>query len=157
MTLEAFTKMQRDDGRRGLSSLLQDCVRRFLAAASLVGAEGPAIKRIQDARYEGNVDLTPLFPIWDLICERYRKERFDAQASLFKEHSQDVLERWGQFLHWELSPLFLRENEFVRNVLRAVDLLPCRSREQVVSAMYQYISDMSLPYQRPPWDSADIE
>jgi hypothetical protein len=157
MTLEAFTARQHDDGHRALSCLLQDCTRRFLAAAALVGVEGPTIKRIQDARYEGNVDLTPLYPIWDLICERYRRERFDAQESLFREHSQDVLVRWGQFLHWELFPLFLRENEFVRNVLRAVGLLPCRSREQVVSAMYQYVSDMGLPYQRPPWDSSDIE
>jgi hypothetical protein len=155
--LDAFTLMQQDDGRRGMSCLLQDCVRRFLAAAALVGLDGPTIKRIQDARYEGNLDLTPLCPIWNLICERYRNERFDPQESLFKEHSQDVLERWGQFLHWELFPLFLRENEFVRNVLRAVGLLPCRSREQVVSTMCQYVSDMSLPYHRPPWDSADIE
>ncbi len=157
MTLREFALAQQEDGRRALSSLLMDCMRRFLAAASLVDLNGPIVQRIRDAKYSGNVDLAPLFPAWDLICERYRRERFDPQATLFKEHGADVLERWGQFLHWELFPSLLRENEFVRNILRASGLLPCHSKDGSISAICHHITEMSLPSDRPPWDNAEIE
>jgi hypothetical protein len=157
MTVEEFSGLQLEDGRRALSSLLQDCIRRFLAAGSLVGLDGPVFKSLGDARYAGNVDLTALFPAWEVICERYRRERFDQQPSLFKDHRVESLERWGQFLHWELFPHLLRENEFVRNVLRATGLLPCRSQQQATSALCGHIREMSLPFGRPPWDPAEIE
>ena len=157
MTVEEFSGLQHEDGRRALSSLLHDCIRRFLAAGSLVGLDGPVFKSLRDARYEGNVDLTLLFPAWEVICARYRQERFDQQASLFKDHRVESLERWGQFLHWELFPHLLRENEFVRNVLRAAGLLPCGSKDQAASALSHHLKEMSLPSGRPLWDPAEIE
>jgi hypothetical protein len=157
MTVEEFSGLQREDGRRALSCLLQDCIRRFLAAGSLVGVDGPVFQKIRDARSGGHVDLAPLYPAWEVICERYRQERFDLQASLFKDHRVESLERWGQYLHWELFPHLLRENEFVRNVLRAAELLPCRSRDQAASALSHHLKEMSLPSGRPLWDPAEIE
>ena len=157
MTPGEFSALQLEDGRRALSSLLQDCIRRFLAAGSLVGVDGPIFKGLRDVRYEGHVDLAPLFPAWEVICERYLKERFDQQPSLFKDHRVESLEHWGQFLHWELFPHLLRENEFVRNLLRATPLLPCHSHQQAACALSDHIREMSLPFGRPPWDPAEIE
>jgi hypothetical protein len=70
MTEEEFSVLQEEDGRRALSSLLQDCIRRFLAAGNLVGTDGPVFRRIRDAQSEGHIDLAPLCPAWKLICER---------------------------------------------------------------------------------------
>jgi hypothetical protein len=98
----------------------------------------------------------PLYPVWRLICERYRKERFNLQTTLFKEHEIEVQELWGQFLYWELFPHLLREDEFVRNVLRATDLIPCRMKHKSVSALIQHLEEMSLPFGPSMWDSSEI-
>ena len=157
MTYEQFATVQRSEAGGALTSLIHSCARRFLAGAHLVGVEGPVIKQVRVSLYEGVLDLGPLHPFWEIVCRRYRNERFDPQPGLFKDHGVDTLERWGQFVYWELFPYLLRENEFVRNVLRSVGLLPCRDKQPVVSAMCQYISDTTLPNERSPWEITDFE
>jgi hypothetical protein len=157
MTLGEFELVQREDRREALFSLLENCIMKYLLAASLVGVGGPIIERIRNAKCKGKVDLAPLLPAWELISERYRRERFDPQPGLFKEHGADVLERWAKFLHWELFPSLLSENEFVRNVLRASGLLPCHSKDGSITAICHHLTEMSLPFVPPPWDSAEME
>jgi hypothetical protein len=157
MTLREFALAQQEDGRRALSSLLENCIRRYLLAASLVEVSGPIIERIRDAKYSGNIDLAPLFPAWNVICERYRGERFNPQATLFKEHGANELERWGQYLHWHLFPTLLRENEFVRNVLRVTGLLPCNSVNDSAFTLCHHVREMHLPNERPVTDHGEIE
>ncbi|HEV3276301.1 MAG TPA: hypothetical protein VG860_05750 [Terriglobia bacterium] len=157
MTPEEFAVVQRDDMRYALSNLIHDCLRRFLKAAQLVSLRGPVIDAIDKARFESRIDLTPLLPAWGLICQRYRQERFDAQGKLFEDQSRHALERWSHYLHWELFPSLVREDEFVRNVLRVSLLLPCRSTMDAASALCHQIAEMNLPYGTPMWDEADIE
>ena len=157
MTVEEFTSLQYDQGGSALPALLRQCMRRFRLAGNLVGIAGPIFKKLRDAEHEGHVDLTPLYPAWRVTCDRYRRERFNLQPSLFKEHGDEARELWGQFLYWELFPHLLREDEFVRNVLRATGLLPCRTQQQAASALSHHLEEMSLPFGRPIWDPADIE
>ena len=160
LTNKEFSDLQSEDRRRALSSLLDNCIRRFRLAGNLVGIDGPVFKKICDAGYTGNIDLSPLYGAWEVICTRYRQERFDQQSSLFKDHKAESLELWGQFLHWELFPHLLQENEFVRNVLRAVGLLPCGSKHEAASALSHHLSEMSLPFGRPRGtlrESNDVE
>lgn len=156
MTRDEFIEFQHDETRRALSDLVNDCKRRFLEAAKLVGIRSPVIKGIEDALHNGHVDMAPLLPAWEVICKRYRDERFDPQTSLFKDHHAESIELWGRFLYQELFPDLVQENEFVRNVLRAVQLLPCQSPPEAASALSHYLKEMSLPFRQPPWDGVDI-
>ena len=157
MNREEFELAQQEWARPALSSLLSNCYERFLRAADLVNLRGEVPERIRRARIEGGTNLRPLFPAWNLICERYRNERYVPQLGLFREHKDEVLEDWGQFVYWELFPALVRENEFVRNVLRAIELLPCHSPDKAAAALVLYISEMELPNRRPISYSEDID
>ena len=157
MTIEEFEEVQDDERRAVLSRLLHDCVRRFRQAGDLVGIGGPVFDTIRKAHYEGGQDLFLLFPMWKELCNRYRAERFDAQAGLFKEHDSESLDKWGQFLYWHLFPELTRDDEFVRNVLRVTGLLPCRSKAQSADALTSRMREMALPFHKPAWESWEIE
>jgi hypothetical protein len=157
MTREEFAVIQRDGMSNALTGLIRDCLRRFLKAARLVSLKGPVVEGLENASRSGSIDLTPLLPAWHLICKRYREERFDAQAKLFQDQSTEALEGWGQFIQWELFPSLLREDEFVRNVLRVSLLLPCDSTAEAASAILHHVREMNLPYGEPAWDSTEAD
>jgi len=157
MTRDEFVVAQHDGMRDALSNLIDQCSRRFLKAAHLVNLRGPIIEGIDKAKYGGNIDLTPLLPAWEVICERYRQERLEFQGQLFQDHASYVLERWSQFLYWELLPALLEDDEFVRNVLRVSMLLPCHSTEGAAAAICHQLSELHLPYGTPAWDSPEKE
>lgn len=157
MTRREFAAYQKAHACEALSWLANDCIKRYLAAARLVGLQGAIADRIAEARCKGGQDLTPLLTVWDAVCERYRDERFDAQESLFEAHDAEVRREWSEFVHWKLFPRLLREDEFVRNVLRALRLLPCRDIADVVTALRCHVFEMTLPDDDPPRDFADIE
>lgn len=152
MTKDEFALAQEQGTRSDLSTLVTRCKRRFLKAAHLVNAKGQVIDRIERSLVGGLTDLTPLLPAWRLVCERYRDDRYDPQENLFQPHEAEVLERWGQFVYWSLLPSLLREDEFVRNVLRALELLPSRSPTQAADAVFHHIAEMNLPCGTGAWD-----
>ena len=80
MTAEEFEDIQCGDGRQALSSLLDHCIRRFRRAGNLVGIAGSVFQKICAGAYAADVDIKPLHNPWEVICERYRKERFDEQG-----------------------------------------------------------------------------
>lgn len=157
MTESEFRLFQQEDLRSVLSALLQGCVGRFLAAGNLIELDGPVFEAHHKARYGRYVSLEPLCGVWEIICERYMREQFDPQSSVFKDHRTELLEKWVQLLHWKLFPHLLRENEFVRNVLRATGLLPCRSREGVEEALASHVREMALPFNPPALEAWEIE
>jgi len=152
MTNEEFAATQQLQTRSALSDLLTRSEMRFLNAANLINLRGPVIERLRRAMSDRQTDLTPLLPVWRLICERYRDDLYDPQASLFEDHRHEILERWRKFVHWELFPALLREDEFVRNVLRAVELLPSHSPAKAIDALLHHIAEIDLPCGVPPWD-----
>lgn len=157
MNCEEFALAQQEWTRPALSSLLSRCYGRYLTAADLVNLGGEVPERIRRAKVNGGTSLQPLVPAWDRICERYRNERYDPQVGLFRGHENEVLERWGQFVYGELFPALVREHEFVRNVLRAVELLPCHSPGKAAAALVHCISEMYLPNGIPISDPEDID
>jgi hypothetical protein len=157
MKKEEFFDFQYEYGHSALSGLLRDCIRRFLAAARLVELDGPVFKTMREAEHKGHVDIAPLYPAWEAICKRYLRERFDEQAGLFQDHRAESIERWGQFIYWELFPVVLLDDEFVRNVLRAAGLLPCTSKYRAAAALSNHLQEMNLPFSRPIWEPALTE
>ncbi len=155
MTREEFARAQREWTIPALSSLVRRCIDRYLGAVRLLQIRGEPAGVLEHARREGGLDLGPLLPFWNAVCDRYRSERYDAQGELFGDEVKARLDAWSRFVYHELFPALCREDEIVRNVLRAVALLPSRARRGAAEALVRYAEDMALPEGLPIWDPAN--
>ena len=155
MNIEQLERVQQEWAQPALSGLVRDCERRYLRAARLLQVRSDEISRLQRASSEGGSELSSLLPFWSALCARYRKVEFDAQASLFQEHDAEVRDHWGRFVYREMWPALCREDECVRNVLRAIGLLHSRSRAAAAAALVRFVEDMALPLEPSPVDETD--
>jgi hypothetical protein len=106
-----------------MSALVDRASSRFIDAARLVGFDLKAYPNLHDIN-KMRLDLAPLRPLWPIICKRYVEEVYDGQRDLFSpEVGADEL--FSRFIHWELWPGLVADNENLRNILRTVGLLPC--------------------------------
>jgi hypothetical protein len=151
MTRDELAQLQREQSSQMLFSLAMSCRRRFLLSADLVGMRGAAVDKLRAFGVRESVDLAPLIPAWRCLCERYLTARYDPQLGLFEDHRTQVETGWERFVYHELLPELVRNDDLVRNVLRSLGGLPCQSRGQAASAVYQYILEMVLPAEAPPW------
>lgn len=151
MTDHALSSIQRAETLDDLSALAMACKRRFVESADLLQLRGPIIKRLRDLGVSESVDYALLFPAWKLMCTRYNQERYDPQATLFEEPQARIVRLWRQFVRHELMEALVADDELVRNVLRVLGALPCRSQEDVARTVCQYFADMTLPYAKPAW------
>ena len=127
------------------------CRARFVQSADLVGLHSPVIKALRSYGYQAGLDVSPLFPAWQKLCDRYVAERYNPQISLFGDHATEQTAAWYHFIYHELFPQLVREDEFVRNVLRALAALPCRCQTEAVVALRQYFREITMPSDSPPW------
>ncbi|QLQ05381.1 MAG: hypothetical protein HZY76_04250 [Anaerolineae bacterium] len=151
MTRDELAQLQKEQSVQASFSLTMSCRRRFLLAADLIELRSPAVQRLHAFGQSERVDLTPLLPAWRCICERYLSSRYDSQISLFEDHRTQLATTWEQFVYHKLFPTLIRDNELVRNILRALGGLPCQSREQAASFVHQYVLEMTLPDHAPLW------
>jgi len=145
MTREELEQYQIEVASVQLGSLMHNCRSRYLQAADLVQLRIDDIDKLRDFGIMESVNLAPLIPSWDCICDRYLAERYDPQPTLFEDHDEQCKREWNEFVYWRLIPTLLRDDEFVRNVLRALGGLPCQSPPQAAASTRQYFQDMVLP------------
>jgi hypothetical protein len=155
MNREEFARSQREWTIPALSGLVRDCIGRYLSALRLLQIGGEPAGVLEHARRNGGLDLGPLLPFWSVVCDRYRSERYDGQGDLFGDEEKARLDAWSRFVYHELFPALCREDEFVRNVLRSVGLLPSRSPRAAAEALLRYAEDMAMPEGLPLWDPAN--
>lgn len=151
MTPEEFARAQQEWAMPVLSSLIEKCLRRYLRAANLLQLRDEQFEKLHKAIIDGGWDLSALNSLWQTVCDRFGEEVYDPQLEIFRDHDTAMLEKWGEFLHQRLLPALCREDECVRDVLRAVELLPSKSRHGAARALAHYVEDMILPGERPPW------
>jgi len=134
-----------------LSSLVEKSLRRYLGAARLLELRGELVEKLQKAAFDGGCDLSPLDSLWHTVRDRFGEELYDPQLELYRDHDTVMLEKWGVFLYQKLIPALCRDDECVRNVLRAVELLPSKSRHAAARALVHFVQEMVLPDQLPSW------
>lgn len=140
------------DGRvHDIGTLLWYCRRRFLRAADLVGIRSESIESLRRFGQVERTDLAPLVPAWTVICDRYVAEQYDPQLALLPDMIEEEPDRWSRFVHHHLIPEIVRDDELVRNVLRALGALPCVSPREAASAVRSYFLNMTLPHDKPLW------
>jgi hypothetical protein len=154
VTIQEFEQVQFHGGRGHLASLILLCARRFSDAAHLLGIRGREIDRVRGA-CSGGTDPAPLLVVWKVLCDRYRVERYDPQIGLFLDHGAELQARWGAFLHTELFPELVRENEVVRDVLRVLGLLPTTSVPESAAALANHIKQMGFPFRDSLWGTLE--
>lgn len=132
-----------------LCTLIHLCQQRFIRAADLVGVRSEAIEGLRHA-YKSGVDVQPLIPTWNRLCQRYNVEVYDRQLHLFEDRTSQVEHEWNAFaFEWVCSHL-PGNNDVCRNVLRAVKWLPARDHKAAADAVQQYVSECQLPGRTPP-------
>lgn len=97
------------------------------------------------------VDLWPLMNMYSVICDRYMETFFSPQENLFPNPSDAQDEKWSRYFHHVLLPHLLAEDEFVRNVLRAMMAIPCQNHQLARESLVQYVTEVTLPQTRPLW------
>lgn len=151
MTCDDLGRVQREGTKQTLFALAMLCRRRFLRPADVVGIRGAAIERLRQFGVHDAVNLEPLVPAWQVLCDRYLSERFDPQLGLFSDPDTEAATAWGRLMYQQLFAELVREDEFERNVLRAHGCLLCQSPEQAAASVRKYLAEMTLPSAPPPW------
>jgi len=141
VTLADLREHQRSSAASYLFALHECCRRRFRNAALLVGADTARWPGLDGLEKNPSYDLRPLLSFWTEVVERYNAELFDPQIDLFRG-PEAQLDRFSQFIHWRLWPVLAKENEVVRNVLRAAGSLPSKNRSRATSALVACITDL---------------
>lgn len=157
MNIAQLERLQEEWAQPALGSLVQSCRRRYLRAANLLQVRNDEVSRLRGASPEGGADLSPLLPFWSTDCSRYRKEAFDPQEDLFREHGVEIRARWRGFVYQELWPMLYREAECVRNVLRGIGLLRSLSSTAAVAALVRFVEDLELPLEHGPGNDVEDE
>lgn len=155
MNVDNFQQAQQSNAVQNLHTLFMSCRRKFLNSARLIELRGTAIENLQEYGHK-SVNLWPLMNMYCVVCDRYTDAFFSPQANLFANPSDAQDEKWERYFHHVLVPHLLLEDEFVRNVLRAMMALPCRNPQLARDALVQHASEMTLPETRPPWAPEDV-
>jgi hypothetical protein len=154
MNVDDFQQAQRSNAAQNLHALFMSCRRKFLNAARLLELRGAAIENLRECGHK-SVDLWPLMNMYSVVCDRYTDAFFSPQAKLFANPADAQDEKWGRYFHHVLVPHLLLEDEFVRNVLRAMMAIPCKNPQLARDALVQHVSEMTLPETRPLWAPED--
>jgi hypothetical protein len=139
---QELRRHQVDSAAAYLFPLFDRCRLHFLNAVNLIGADPaqwPGLRQPADAK----VDLGPLWPFWLAVIDRYNREVFDPQTELFGEREPQVT-RFSQFVHWRVWPAVTGDNECVRNVLRALRVLPSHDSQRAVDALVCFIRELPI-------------
>lgn len=155
MNVDDFQQAQRSNASQSLYTLFMSCRRKFLNAARLLELHGAEIENLRECGLIKSVDLWPLMNMYSVVCDRYTDAFFSPQENLFTNPSDEQDEKWWRYFHHVLVPHLLLEDEFVRNVLRAMMAIPCKNPQLARDAIVQHVSEMTLPESRPPWAPED--
>ena len=155
LTARELQRFQFDGRVHHLFTLFGHCRRRFLRAADLVGLRSESIESLRRCGQSESIDLAPLAPAWSVVCDRYIAEQYNPQLALLPDMIKEEPDRWSGFVYHHLLPEVVRDDELVRNVLRALGALPCASPRKPASAVRSYFLNMTLPHDKPLWAPAE--
>lgn len=151
MHVDDLRRIQREAATANLYGLVASCRGRFVEAADLLEWRSAAIERLREAGVVESIDLWPLYGAYTVLSERYIAEFFSPQESLFFDPTEMQDAKWSSYFHHDLVPQLLRNHDVVRNVLRAVRLLPCNDPQAAATALTQCFTELILPQTAPMW------
>lgn len=154
MHIDDFRRAVRETANSQIASFVESCRRRFINSALLLEIRSPTIEKLMDSCGE-RVELWPLLKSYETLMERYADLYFTSQLTLFYDPKETPDMLWYKYFHHVLVPTLLQRNDIVRNVLKALSLLPCESSKTAADALVYEFSELTLPTQIPPWAPED--
>ena len=151
MNAEDLRQVCRDHSTMMLYAWVMECRTRFLAAAALLEWQTPEIVALAGVGKKVRVDTWPLVAMYSMLCERYIDAFYDPQRQLMPTPGDAPDEKWMAYFMHSLKPTLVADGAVVRNMLRVVGGLPCRSREEAAQSLYQHCEEMTLPGCEPIW------
>src|SRR5690554_5481110 len=109
-----------------IGRLVHDSVQRYLRAAALLQIDSEVLDNMRDF-VRNEFYISPLRPLYQVICERYNKEVFNPQTDFWVDPEVNMLAGWRRYYLERIVPAFTENHESIRNVLSVMGLLPCRS------------------------------
>ena len=157
-TQEYSTLRERGESLRFIQSINRDsllrflvaaCGRRFLEAARLLDIENASIAELREFLDHG-FWVPQFYPAYDAVAERFIYETDWAQMDAFEPEKELVERRWIEFFQESLVPKLLDDDEFVRNVLRVVNILPVQDKQKAIDAIIVKMAGVTFP-SNDPW------
>lgn len=150
MHIDDFRRVQRSGAAQNIHWLFMSCRRRFLDAARLLELNDSDFHKLISSGFD-TVDLSPLMSMYGVLCDRYAEQFFTPQEDLFGSPADAQDSKWNAYFHHVLIPHLIQEDEFVRNILRAMMVIPCKNSQFSSLALLNHLSEMTLPETRPLW------
>ena len=147
MNAQELIRHQREAAGTYLLALFNTCRRRYVGAMNLVQNSTASLPKLHTLGVTDSVDFVPLLPFWNTVCQRYMDELFDPQMELLSK-TEPQLKAFSEYIHWLLIPTLSEDDETVRNVLRAMQVLPCNSSETAVQSLVAYVTEMKQPQRK---------
>jgi hypothetical protein len=150
MRIEELVEIQNKNAAINLHELFMSCWRRFRDAARLVELSGPGTRQLEDFGYSP-VNLSPLMPMYKILCNRYATLSFTGQEPIFPTLADTPDVQWTRYYHFALVPRLVENDELVRNVLRVMTVISCKDIDQVSETLAKQAMEMVLPTEVPTW------
>lgn len=145
MHLETLREIQRECAVTYLPALATRCRDRYLRAAKLVELDNPAVVQVQAIGFGGPASVWRLLPSYRVICERYNQCFFSPQENLIANPKYEEDAKWYRYFWYSLVPELIDRDEVVRNVLRAIQGIPCADPEAASLALKHTAQEMIMP------------
>jgi len=134
---------QKESWAAYLGTLVDICARKYLAAADLVNLDLFDHPKLYDYKNQ-RINLFPIQNIWEPVCIKYNRYHSGEQGDIFiGMDAPEIL--FSNYIHWKLWPALTEDNEFVRNILRAVDILISTDPSGAAEALKIMIENHRMP------------
>jgi hypothetical protein len=145
----------RESSAHALTEVVLACRQRFLEAAALLEWRSATLDHLRSLGIRP-INVWSLMPAYQLLGDRYIDALYSPQRSLLPGLDLPD-EQWGRYFHHHVKPLFLENDEVVRNFLRAVGGLPASDPQAAAESIIQFVGEMTLPQTSPIWAPDEIE
>ncbi len=151
MNADRLREACREHAVRSVELLALESQVKFINAANLMEWRSPILAKVRALTCKDAAELWPLHSVFELICERYIATFYSPQRELITKVGDEPDELWWQYFVHVLVPCLMSNDDVVRNVLRAVNALPCRDPQEAARALEHHVWEMTLPGAQPAW------
>ena len=153
MSQEDLATRQMQGAGQALGALVRYCRDVYVRAALILEVQSEELAHFRNLGFAESINVTPLVPTYQKLCNRYRATLYDAQIFLFPSDQKTPEQIWWAWFYHELTPQLLGSAHFVRILLRSMGLLHCSDPSIAITEVEAFFDNLSLQksYFHPTW------
>ena len=157
MNIKEFRQVQNDCTVTYLTTLALASRLRFLSAAHLLEIKNEVIGSVSALGIRSGINIRPLRRSYRTLAARYVDSFYSPQMKLFPLPGETQDEQWSRYWYHYLVPDLVENDDVVRDVLRALQVLPCKNIEAAVFEIEQYCTEFDMPEIKSYWTPTFFE